>query len=113
MYSLIMITLCSAKNLAEVYKKTGFLNFLNLCELLEFILYSEDNISIDIANNAFANENIFKGFHSFKSPLDKYETYGCFHPDEINIFVYYFKWSLNYDAIIMRKFAKLMKIINQ
>lgn len=104
-----MININTAIDLANEYKKNGKLNTLDLSDLLKFILWNNDEISNNIVNLAFVNEKTYQGY--YKSILLKFEVNGYIHPSEVNVFVMYFKWSMNNDAIDLRKFANLIDII--
>lgn len=93
-----------AMYLAYEYKKYGDLEGIDLFDLLNYILHSMENQSFEIANIAFSKDDIKKGFDN-NSPLSKLETIGFFHPSEINSFLFYYKWSLNNDAVQLRRFA--------
>lgn len=95
-----------AVKLAIEYKHNGDLDIMDISELLKYILWCEESEAVNIAHLAFSDFNIHEGI--YKSPLSKYEIYGSLHPNDIENFVYYFRWSLNKDAVDLRNFANIM-----
>lgn len=114
-----IIDINRATELAYEYRQVGDIGILEMSELLSYILWSDDNNSIFISNIAFAweNENENKKLNGdndevFSSPLAKYEKYGFINKNEIELFVFYFKWSLNYDAVKLRDYANIIDILS-
>lgn len=87
-----MIDFNHAVELAKEYQKFGDLEIFDIYNLLRFILHSDDNTSNYIAEIAFKNKSNNPFFCKF------YNT---------SCFVFYFKWSLNEEAVKLRKFANI------
>lgn len=111
----MIIDINRATELAYEYRQVGDIGILEMSELLSYILLSDDNNSILISTIAFARENKKANEHVdevFNSPLEKYEKYGFIDKNEIELFVFYFKWSLNYDAVKLRNYANIIDILS-